>query len=352
MIPRVAIIGAGRIGTIRRDVIHNTGNAVVRVIADMNLSRAEEGAQCVEAEASCDWKEVVTRKDIDIVVVSTYPKSHPEIVIAALRAGKHVLCEKPLGRTAEEARQMIDVAIETGLVLKPGLNYRYMAHVRKAKEILDSGILGPIYFMRSRFGNGGGPPGFEKVWRSIKDLTGPGLFLEQGIHIFDLFRYFIGEPDTVSAEVRRYFWNFDDGAPDNGFCTLTTAAGQLANFHISWTQWINIFEVELFGRDGYLRLEGREKYYGPQRLILGMRKDDHSRPEEEFFEFGPIDHSWDLEWRHFLDVVKTGRCNITDMLDGLRAQQMVEAAYRSAEEGQKINLPIFRREYEYPCNWQ
>lgn len=339
MISRIAIIGAGRIGTIRRDAIQRAGNAVVRVIADMDLQRAAEAVQNTEAEASGDWQETVTRKDVDIVIVSTYPKSHPEIVIAALRAGKHVLCEKPLGRTAAEAQQMIDVAIETGLFLKPGLNYRYMAHVRKAKEILDSGILGPVYFMRSRFGNGGGPPGFEKVWRSVKDLTGPGLFLEQGIHIFDLFRHFIGEPDTVTAEVRRCFWNFDDDAPDNGFCTLTTASGQLASFHVSWTQWISIFEVELFGRDGYMRLEGREKYYGPQRLILGTRKPDHSRPDEKVFEFGPVDHSWDLEWQHFLDIIKTGSRNTSLMLDGLYAQQMVEAAYQSAEEGRKIQFP-------------
>jgi len=339
MTPTVAIIGAGRIGAIRRDVIYNAGNAVVRVMADMDLQRAAEAARKTGAEASDNWQETVARKDIDIVIVSTYPKSHPEIAIAALRAGKHVLCEKPLGRTAEESQRMIDAAIETGLVLKPGLNYRHMAHVRKAKEILDSGALGPVYFMRSRFGNGGGPPGFEKVWRSSRDLTGPGLFQEQGIHVFDLFRHFVGEPDTVTAEVRRYFWDFDDNAGDNGFCTLTTSSGQVANFHISWTQWISIFEVEIFGRDGYMRLEGREKYYGPQRLILGRRKPDHSRPDEEIFEFGDVDRSWDLEWRHFLDVIKTGNGKTSDMLDGLYCQQMVEAAYKSAEEGRKIKFP-------------
>jgi predicted dehydrogenase len=88
-----------------------------------------------------------------------------------------------------------------------------------------------------------------------------------------------------------------------------------------------------------MRLEGREKYYGPQRLILGRRKPDHSRPDEEIFEFGDVDHSWDLEWRHFLDVIKTGNGKTSDMLDGLYCQQMVEAAYKSAEEGRKIKFP-------------
>src|SRR5438445_1030219 len=318
----VALIGAGRVGAIRQGVILGSSNTVVRMVVDTDLSRAEQLAHKAGAEASSNWREIVTRRDVDIVIVSTPTKFHSEIAIAALQAGKHVLREKPLARTVEEALRIVDAAVDSGSILKTGFNYRYMAHVRKAKELLDSDTLGPVYFLRCRYGHGG-RPGYEKVWCTDRELSGGGVLLEQGIHIFDLFRYFLGEPSAVSAEIRRYFWDLST-VEDNCFCALETPFGQLAQLHVSWTQWINIFEVEIFGRDGYMRLEGRDGHYGRQRLIFGKRKLDHSRPEEAVFEFDAADDSWKLEWCHFVKAIEAGREAGAGMVDGLRAQQMVE----------------------------
>jgi len=333
----VALIGAGRIGRTRLAVIRDCHKSVLRAVVDVDLPRAEELAAKAGGEASSDWRRIVTRQDVDIVIVSTPTKFHSEIATASLHAGKHVLCEKPLGRTTEEAQKVVDAALDSGCILKTGLNYRYMAHVRKAKQLLDDGALGPVYFLRCRYGHGG-RPGYERVWCTDKELSGGGVLLEQGIHIFDLVRHFLGEPNAVSAEIRRYFWNFDS-VEDNCFSTVETPCGQLAQLQVSWTQWVNIFEVEIFGRDGYLRLEGRDGHYGRQRLICGKRKQDHSRPEETVFEFGPVDESWKLEWSDFLRSVEVTRDLGGALFDGLRAQQMVDAAYESAERRTWINIP-------------
>jgi predicted dehydrogenase len=333
----VAVVGAGRVGQIRADVIRRSNGAVLSAVADIDRARAENLVQGTRAQVSNDWVSVVARQDVDVVVVSTPTKFHADVAIAALQSGKHVLCEKPLGRNVDEARRMFEVARKCHRILKTGFNYRHMAHVRQAKALLEARALGPLYFLRCRFGHGG-RPGYEKEWCTDAELSGGGVLLEQGIHIFDLVRHFLGEPRQLLAQTQRFFWNCPN-LEDNGFCLLQTSGGHLAQIHVSWTQWVNLFELEVFGGDGYLRLEGRDGYYGPQRLIWGKRKPDHSRPTEETFEFPATDDSWKLEWHEFLAAIQSAQEPDGSASDGLRAQQLVEAAYRSAAQRDWVTIP-------------
>jgi predicted dehydrogenase len=333
----VGIIGAGRIGQIRAQVIRRSGCALLAAVADVDRARAERVAEGTPADVSSDWATVVNRNDIDVIVVSTPTKFHHDVTIAALQAGKHVLCEKPLGRSVDEARKMFDAALGSCRLLKTGFNYRHMAHVRKAKELLTRGALGPLHFLRCRYGHGG-RPGYEKEWCTDAELSGGGVLLEQGIHIFDLVRHLLGEPSQLFAQTKRFYWNFP-AVEDNGFCILQTTNGQTAQIHVSWTQWVNLFELEIFGRDGYLRLGGRDGHYGPQRLTWGKRKQDHTRPIEEIFEFVASDDSWDREWHEFCAAIEEGREPDGSANDGLRAQQLIEAAYQSASQHSWISIP-------------
>ncbi len=332
----VAIIGAGRIGKKRADVVLRSRGKVVAV-ADIDFGRANELAQSVGAEATTDCARAMNWPGVDAVIVCTPTKFHAEASIAALNAGKHVLCEKPLGRSVEEAAKIVVAGREARLILKVGFNYRHMSHVRKAKELLSAGAIGPVHFMRARYGHGG-RPGYEREWYADADLSGGGVLLEQGIHIFDLARFLLAEPVSVCAHMRRFFWNFPV-VEDNAFCMLRFSGGQTAQIHVSWTQWINIFELEFFGRDGFLCLEGRDGHYGPQKLTWAQRKPDHSRPELQVFEFPAVDDSWDLEWQEFLSAIGTGREPSGSGEDGSRTQQLIECAYRSAAEDSWISVP-------------
>jgi predicted dehydrogenase len=334
----VAIVGAGHVGQIRSEVIRRSDRAVLAAVVDIDRARAEKLAQGTRAEVSTDWAAVVGRRDVNAVVVSTPTKFHVDVAIAALQAGKHVLCEKPLGRNVDEARRMFDAAQKSCRLLKTGFNYRHMSHVRKAKELLGASALGPLHFLRCRYGHGG-RPGYEKEWCTDAQLSGGGVLLEQGIHIFDLVRHLLGEPSQLLAQTQRFYWDFP-AVEDNGFCLLQTTHGQVAQIHVSWTQWVNLFELEVFGRDGYLRLAGRDGHYGPQRLIWGKRRPDHSRPEEQSFEFA-ADDSWALEWQEFCNAIGDGREPAGSASDGLRAQQCIEAAYQSAAQHSWISIPAF-----------
>jgi predicted dehydrogenase len=333
----VAIVGAGGIGSIRARTIAASGCGRVCAVADADAARALALAERYSAAAAAEWRSVVARPDVDAVVISTPTKFHAEVAVEALEAGKHVLCEKPLARTAQEARRMVEAARRAKRVLKTGFNYRQMAHTRKTKELLEAGAIGPVYFLRCRYGHGG-RPGYEKHWCTDADLSGGGALQEQGIHIVDLIRMFLGEPSRVLAETRRYFWPFHE-VEDNCFCLFETPAGQMAQLHVSWTQWRNILEVEIFGRDGYLRLEGRGGHYGPQRLTWGRRQPNHSRPAEQVFSFGEEDDSWSREWQEFVESIRNGRDAFATAKEGLRTQQLIEAAYRSDRLKSWIEIP-------------
>jgi predicted dehydrogenase len=327
----VAVVGAGKIGRIRAEVVAGSAQSRVVLVADADVGRAQTLAGDVGCESAHDWQEVVKRSDVDIVIVSTPTKYHAEIAIAALDGGKHVLCEKPIALKTEEARNIVTAARRNGRKLKTGFNYRHMQHVRKAKEILDSGELGRLYYIRSRYGHGG-RPGYDKEWYGISEMSGGGVLFEQGIHVVDLTRYFLGDPSRVVAETRRFFWDLQT-TEDNAFCLFETPQGSVAALHVSWTQWINVFDFEIYGQDGYLKLEGRSGHYGSQRLIWGRRKANHSRPSEQIFDFPPTDDSWQTEWAEFLSAIQEDRDPCGDGMEGLKALRLVEAAYESARRG-------------------
>jgi predicted dehydrogenase len=337
----VAIIGAGNIGSVRGRVIARSSNSRVRLVADANFSLAQKLANAVEGIAVLDPLEAATDPKVDVVVVSTPTKFHNQYAVAALRAGKHVLCEKPLARTTAEATNIIEASEARNRILKTGFNYRYMAHVRKAKEIIEAGGIGDISFVRCRYGHGG-RPGYEHQWCTDQDLSGGGVLLEQGIHILDLFRYLVGEVVQLMGETPRFFWGFPE-VEDNCFLLLKTASSQTAQIHVSWTQWVNVFSLEIFGRDGYLHLTGRDGHYGPQRLVWGMRRADHSRPHEEIFNFPAADDSWEREWEYFTNAIHTGNLGMGHAEDSLRALEMVEAAYESSRRQAWIDLSESRQ---------
>ena len=344
----VAIIGAGGIGRIRANSIRESKTALVSRIVDVDRKRAEELAEALHARSCTDWREAVSDPKIDCVVVSTPTKFHAEIVKGALEGGKHVLCEKPLARNVQEARAVADAAQRTGRVLKTGFNYREMAHVRKAQELLRAGAIGAPHFLRCRYGHGGRPQ-YEDHWCTDSDMSGGGVLQEQGIHILDLTRILLGEPVRVMAQMRRYFWPFR-GTEDNCFCALETATDQVAQIHVSWTQWKNILEIEVFGPDGYLRLEGRDGHYGPQRLTFGKRNATHGKPEEQVFTFDGAESSWNLEWQTFTAMVLNGANRRSAALQGLEAQKIVEAAYRSAAEQRWIATSLGEASNDHYAN--
>jgi predicted dehydrogenase len=335
----VAVVGLGRFGRKRLASIRADAHSELRMVADS----VPEVARITAGELSCDyaahWEDVVTRRDIDVVVVSTSTRFLPEIARAALEAGKHVLCEKPFGRNSHEVLPAVKAAERNRLCLKVGYNHRYHPALAKAHTLFAQGAIGEAHFMRCLYGHGG-RTGYDQEWRTQAKFSGGGQLLDQGVHALDLFRWFAGDFCEVKACTRTSFWKI---APleDNVFALLQSRGGCVAALHASWTNWKNTFAFEVFGEKGYLTVTGLGGHYGAERLCWGRRGALGTAPEEEWFEFPGADLSLEHEWLDFAACVREGCTPPSDGRDAWQTLRLAETIY-AASSAPGVEVPQFK----------
>jgi predicted dehydrogenase len=331
----VAIIGAGLIGTKRAAALGAFGDFQLKIVADVNRAAAEKLAGQFGAEAETDWHKAVERPDIDFVIVSTSNNHLASISIAAMKNKKHVLCEKPLGRNIGESESMVHNADQNGVILKTGFNHRCHPAIAKAKQLADKGEIGKLLILRCRYGHGG-RPGYEKEWRASREICGGGELLDQGVHVVDLFRWFAGDFSECFGWTQTCFWNME--VEDNAFAMFKNPAGVVATMHTSWTQWKNLFSLEIFGDLGYMIVEGLGGSYGVETLKLGRRNPKGGPPDEQIERFPGPDVSWQLEWKEFTRAICEKRQPVGNGFDGLQANRMIEAVQRSARTKKAVEI--------------
>ena len=184
----VGIIGCGLIGQKRAKAL---GSGRLLACADLELGRAVLVAGKSKALIFSDWRDLLALPQVEMVIVSTLHDSLAEISLAAIKAGKHVLVEKPAARNPDELESLIVAAEQCGVLVRVGLNHRYHRAFRKARQIFESGVLGEMMFVRGRYGHGG-RLGYDREWRANPILSGGGELIDQGPHLIDLARWFLG----------------------------------------------------------------------------------------------------------------------------------------------------------------
>ena len=374
-------MGCGFIGRRRAEVVRRSPDDQLVIVADVDEGRVTSLAREMGCSVTTDWREVVASDNVDAIIVCTTNKWLAPISIAALQNDKHVLVEKPMARNLAEAEKLLRAwmaenekakvenigrKIEQGNaffnfhrpLLAVGFNLRHHPAISKAHELCADGIIGPPMFIRAVYGHGG-RPGYDMEWRADPELAGGGELLDQGIHLIDLCRWFLGDFSEAFGITATYIWGskttdrrqkIDEkfatssfpfpisAIEDNAFALLRTATGQVASLHASWTQWKNRFSFEVFGRGGYLRVDGLGGSYGVERLEIGRRKGEGGPPEVEVLEFPGPDPSWQAEWQEFTAAIRDGRQPMTNGYDGWQAMRMISAVYESERTGKMVKL--------------
>lgn len=321
----VAIVGCGLIGQKRAKAL---AGAKLIACADLSLTRAEALARTVPgASADQDWRATVRRPDVDIVVIATTNESLASIALGAIEAGKHVLVEKPGARTVAELDEVIAAADRHRRLVRVGFNHRYHPALQKARELIDAGSLRDLMFVRGRYGHGG-RVGYDREWRADPQLSGGGELIDQGVHLIDLARWFLGDFPTVSGFAHTYFWQMP--VDDNAFLTLRTAREQTAFLHVSCTEWKNLFSLEIYGRDAKLHIDGLGGSYGVEKLTFYRMLPEMGPPDTTTWEFPRGDQSWALEFAEFLDDIRLDRTPSAGLADARAALAVVEDIYRQS----------------------
>jgi predicted dehydrogenase len=323
---KYAIVGCGLIG--KKRLAGLPAGSKLAVACDTNLSRAGELVKLAQAgRAVADFKQAVADPQADAVIVATINSALAGVAAAAIRAGKHVIVEKPAGISVKQIDELISLAEKHGVCVRVGFNHRYHPAFIKAREIFASGVMGELMFIRARYGHGG-RVGYDKEWRADPKLSGGGELIDQGIHLIDLAGWFLGGFKKIDGHAATFFW--DMPVDDNAFLDLRTTNGQTAWLHVSCTEWKNLFSFEIYGRNTKLHIEGLGGSYGVEKLYHHQMKPEMGPPDTKLYEFPGPDESWRVEMTEFEKDVQLKRKPDAGLAEARAALQIVEEIYRKS----------------------
>ena len=210
---KIAIAGYGKVGQIRADELVKNEHTEVVAIYDIKKPNKLDSNIIF-----CDSYEKLLKQDIDAVFLCAFNNVLANYTIQALKAGKHVFCEKPPARNSTELTDVIETEKNTNLVLKYGFNHRYHYSVMEAKKIIESGSMGKLLWLRGVYGKAGSID-YHNNWRNYRKYSGGGILMDQGIHMLDLMRYLSGQTFTkINSFVTTSYWNIE--AEDNAFAIM------------------------------------------------------------------------------------------------------------------------------------
>lgn len=335
---RVAVIGCGAIAQ-RRHIPEYAENEHVELVAfsDPNLERAEEMAKRYGGKAFKDHDELLKEIKPDAVSVCTPNVTHAPISIAAAKAGAHVLVEKPMTTSDEEAEQMIQAAKEAGVILMVGHNQRFMPPHVKAKEILQSGKLGKVISFRTSFGHPG-PEGWSldgrDSWFFRKEEAAMGAMGDLGVHKADLIRWLLDDEVEQVAGFIGTLDKKDTDVDDNAICILRMKSGAIGSLVASWTYYRGEDNSTVFWCENGVMKIGTDLR---DQVIVELRDGSVERYQvgeiatnEKQTKSGVIDA--------FVDSILNGTASPVPGEEGRKSLRVVLAMFESQQSGKIVTV--------------
>ncbi|MDC3415990.1 Gfo/Idh/MocA family protein [Aquibacillus salsiterrae] len=337
---KVGVVGCGSIAT-HRHLPEYFQNKEVEIVAvcDVVEERATAAAQKYNATAYTDYQQLVQQTDIDAVSVCTPNYLHAPVSIAALEAGKHVLCEKPMATSREEADNMILAAEKAGKVLMIGHNQRFVASHQRARQLIEQGDLGKIYSFRTAFGHGG-PEGWSvdgaSSWFFKKDEAFIGALGDLGVHKADLIRYILGEEVTEVSAFIESNAKQNSNVDDNAVCLLRTESGIIGTLAASWA-YVSAEDNStiIYGEKGIMRLEDDPVY------SLVVQYKDGSTVNYELGQIQSNESGGQTNTgviNHFVESILDNKKPLIDGDQGKQSLEVILAALESHEQKKNVQI--------------
>lgn len=322
---KYGIIGCGLIGDKRASAITACEASKLAGTFDIDQERSEKLAAKYNTTTFNSVESLLADRTIQAVVVATTNNKLAEITLQCIKAGKHVLVEKPAATSYKELKHVCKYWNELPEADRPLVRVGFNLRLHRAFLLCDSIIpeLGPLMHIRARYGHGGRPD-YDKEWRANKEISGGGELIDQGVHLIDLAAKYLGRFDAINGCLTASYWNMSD---DNAFMLLQTKTGQVAWLHASCTEWKNTFSFEIFGKNGKLQIDGLCGSYGTERLTYYKMLTTMGPPDTTIWEFPTPDNSWKAEINSFSKDIMSKtqpQPNLTNALEVLRIVQKLQ----------------------------
>ncbi len=325
----VGIVGCGRIGVKRADAL--APQDVLCGCFDLDGAAAAELAQRHGCKVCATAQELLALAP-EVIIVATVHDQLAALAELALMSGAHVLVEKPAGVSTAQIDRLIECQREAGRLVKVGFNHRFHPGIARAVAEVHSGHHGELMHLRGRYGHGG-RPGYDREWRVEPTRSGGGELIDQGMHLLDLSNWLAGPLPLHSALLRTQFW--DAQVEDNAALLLGEGSSHhdpWAMLHVSWTEWKNLFSLEIYCDTAKLQVDGLVSSYGAQRLRIYRMGPELGPPTLEEIDYPDVDGTWQAEWEHFAGAVLATheRPLLGDLQSARDAWEQVEAAYAAS----------------------
>lgn len=319
----VAIIGAGLIG--KKRALALPKGVKVTVVVDTDIKRAQSFAKEFNCEAKNKWRSVVDDKTITALFICTPNNVATEVAVEAIKAGKHVLIEKPGARHLQDFKKINDAFNKhKNVVVAFGYNHRYHPAPMKAKQLIDSGKYGKVLFIRAKYGHGA-RLGYEKEWRFNKEVSGGGHLIDQGTHLIDFVNFFAGNLDFRHGHLNTLFW--DTKLEDSAFLILEKNK-TVATLTTTCLEWKNVFCFEIMLRTAKIQIDGLGRSYGTEKLTVYEMSKKMGPPKVKEFNFPGDDMSWLLENKAFFAKIKNANYGDTSLKEAKYVLDIINQTYK------------------------
>src|SRR2546423_2156024 len=333
---RIGLLGSGFVSNFYMEGLRDLGGWEIPVVASPNKEHARRFAEKWGIpESTSDVEGVIRRNDLDLIVLGAPNYVHKELALKCAKAGKHVVCTKPLARNRHEAKEMLDAVRAAGVLHGYAETEVFSPAVVKAKQYIDSGGVGKVLTVRSREAHSGP----HEAWFWDKELSGGGALLDMGCHTIEAARYFIGKENPV-VEVIAWgdclFHHDKTDAEDNAVLLMRFEGGQMAQSELSWTARGGLdLRNEVYGTEGVIFTDVTRET--PIKVFSrpGAGYVVEKAESETGWLFPPVDEAWTYgyreEMRHFIECVRTGTMPRETFEDGYVVNCILDAAYQSVE---------------------
>ena len=315
-----AVIGLGSFGIKRASAVNDSKQAKLKYIYDVDGENAKKASEKLGVPIK-NYDEILNDKEIEVICVCTPNKFHKEIIIDSLKKGKHVFCEKPYVRNVSEAKEILNFTKKSKGILQLASNHRFFESVIYARKLVDEGTIGKVLSFNGRIGHNG--ERLKDSWFWKKEISGGGTLLDNGCHLLDLSRLFVGNFTSGKGLTSNVFWKNIE-VEDTASGIFKTNDDRTATIYCSWRLFSGYFFFEINGSDGYINVDGRFDTHGGDKIYWSNNKEKklHSK---DFSHIKP--NSYLLEIESFISNLKNKNKISPSAEDGLEIMKMIEFIY-------------------------
>lgn len=347
----IAILGAGDIANVHIEAYQQLGERCkIVALADIFTDKAEAKKEKygLDCQVVADYKELLDREDINLVSICLPPAAHCETAASFLKAGKHVLCEKPMAPSLEECDRMIAAAKEGGAVLSVVAQNRFKTDIMKTKKLVESGVLGPVYFAQANSMWWRGDNYYDLWWRGTWEKEGGGCTFIHAVHHIDLFLWLMGDLEEVSAMVTNQNHKNSE-VEDVSISTLRFKNGAVGLMVASLLHHGEEQKIIIDGQNGSVEIP--HKAAVSRQMQNGYPEDDTEACErlEAAFQAQEAltytEHCGQIE--NMVTAIEQGTDPLITGADGRKTVEFISAVYQSAFTGTKVTLPMSEKDLFY-----